>query len=84
MEIPLVRNVFLLMNEVIYTIDTMNSSSQFHTHLEAPSTSSSTTPIQNRVPGRAIVSRSGPFIRKPLGNGGFLSKSTSYPRGVMK
>lgn len=58
----------------------MNSSSQFHTHLEAPST----TPIQNRVPGRAIVSRSGPFIRKPLGNGGLFSKSTSYLRGVMK
>lgn len=60
----------------------MNNSSQFHSHLEAP-TPTPMTPIQNRPAGRAIVNR-GPFVRKPMGTGGFLTKSTSYKRAVTK
>lgn len=66
----------------------MNNSSQFHSHMEAPAAMSTTTnaaSMQSLLNAANRTTRnSGPFIRKPLGGGGLMMKTTGYKRGVTK
>jgi hypothetical protein len=80
---------FLLINVLIYTkyLFIMNSSSQMHTHLEAPSMPTPSyggDAAQNKLPMKTSFPARGPFVRKPLHTGGFLMKTSYGGRMVTK